>query len=69
MRPRSAQAAQAAHFRDFGCDVAQGYLYAKPMPLAAFEQWLECKERIPVIAFPVDFPIEDLADTVSLAIY
>jgi diguanylate cyclase (GGDEF)-like protein len=59
----------AARFRDFGCDVAQGYLYAKPMPLDAFEAWIEGKERVPVIAFPVDFPIEDLADTVSLAIY
>ncbi len=26
--------AAAARLRDFGCDVAQGYLYAKPMPLA-----------------------------------
>jgi len=59
----------AVRLRDFGCDVAQGYWYAKPMPLAAFESWLEGKERVPVIAFPVNFPAEDLADTVSLAIY
>jgi len=61
--------AAAARLRDFGCDVAQGYLYAKPMPLAALEAWLDGKERVPVIAFPVDFPIEDFADTVSLAVY
>ncbi|MEA3196443.1 MAG: hypothetical protein QOF32_495 [Gammaproteobacteria bacterium] len=61
--------AAAARLRDFGCDVAQGYLYAKPMPLAAFEAWLEGKERVPVIAVPVDFKTEDLTDTVSLAIY
>jgi diguanylate cyclase (GGDEF)-like protein len=59
----------AVRLRDFGCDIAQGYWYAKPMPLAAFESWLEGKERVPVIAFPVNFPAEDLADTVSLAIY
>lgn len=23
-----------------GCDFAQGYLYSKPVPAAAFEQWL-----------------------------
>ena len=59
----------AVRLRDFGCDIAQGYWYAKPMPLAAFESWLDGKERVPVIAFPVNFPAEDLADTVSLAIY
>jgi diguanylate cyclase (GGDEF)-like protein len=59
----------ALRLRNFGCDIAQGYWYAKPMPLAAFESWLEGKERVPVIAIPVNFPAEDLADTVSLAIY
>ena len=61
--------AAAARLRDMGCDIAQGYLYAKPMPLAAFESWLEGRERVPVVAVPVDFHTEDLADTVSLAIY
>jgi diguanylate cyclase (GGDEF)-like protein len=61
--------AAAARVRDLGCDIAQGYLYAKPMPRDAFETWLEGRERVPVIAFPVDFPIEDLADTVNLALY
>jgi EAL domain-containing protein (putative c-di-GMP-specific phosphodiesterase class I) len=59
----------AIRLRDFGCDIAQGYWYAKPMPLAAFETWLEGKERVPVIAVPVDFETEDLTDTVSLGVY
>jgi diguanylate cyclase (GGDEF)-like protein len=59
----------AARLREFGCDIAQGYLYAKPMPLIAFESWLQGRERVPVIAVPVDFPIVDLTDTVTLAIY
>jgi diguanylate cyclase (GGDEF)-like protein len=59
----------AVRLRDFGCDIAQGYWYAKPMPLAAFETWLDGKERVPVIAVPVDFPAEDLTDTVSLGVY
>ncbi len=61
--------AAAARLRDFGCDIGQGYLYAKPMPLAAFESWLEGRERVPVIAIPVDFKTEELTDTVSLAVY
>ena len=61
--------AAAARLREFGCDVGQGYLYAKPMPLEAFEAWLVGRERVPVIAFPVDFPTEDLTDTVTLAVY
>jgi diguanylate cyclase (GGDEF)-like protein len=59
----------AARLRELRCDVAQGYLYAKPMPLAEFETWIAGKIRVPVIAVPVDFPIEDLADTVNLALY
>jgi hypothetical protein len=39
------------------------------MPLAAFEIWLEGRERVPVIAVPVDFKTEDLTDTVSLGVY
>jgi diguanylate cyclase (GGDEF)-like protein len=61
--------AAAARLREFGCDVGQGYLYAKPMPLEAFEAWLVGRERVPVIAFPVDFPTEELTDTVTLAVY
>ena len=61
--------AAAVRLQDFGCDIGQGYLYAKPMPLAVLETWLEDKVRVPVIAVPVDFKIEDLTDTVSLATY
>jgi EAL domain-containing protein (putative c-di-GMP-specific phosphodiesterase class I) len=61
--------AAAVRLRDFGCDIGQGYLYAKPMPIDALDRWLEDKVRIPVIAVPVDFKIEDLTDTVSLATY
>ncbi len=61
--------AAAAHLRELHCDIAQGYLYAKPMPLHALEAWLTGRERVSVIAVPVDFPIEDFADTVNLAIY
>jgi EAL domain-containing protein (putative c-di-GMP-specific phosphodiesterase class I) len=61
--------AAAARLRDFGCDIGQGFLYAKPMPIEAFDRWLVDKVRVPVIAVPVDFKIEDLTDTVSLATY
>ena len=59
----------ALRLREFGCDVGQGYLYAKPMPLAVFESWLAGRERVPVIAVPVDFPTEELSDTVTLSVY
>jgi len=59
----------ATLLRGFGCDVAQGYLYAKPMPVEALEKWLEGKERVPVVAIPVSFTADDVADTVSLATY
>jgi EAL domain-containing protein (putative c-di-GMP-specific phosphodiesterase class I) len=61
--------AAALRLRNMGCDIAQGYLYARPMPLEAFESWLEGRVRVPVVAVPVDFPVEDLTDTVNLAVY
>ena len=59
----------AKRLREFKCDIAQGYLYARPMPLDQLEAWLEGKTRVPVIAVPIDFKIGDLTDTTSLATY
>lgn len=62
-------AAAAGRLRGFGCDVAQGYFYAKPMPLESFEIWLKDKPRVPIIAIPVAFAVDDVTDTVSLATF
>ncbi len=59
----------AARLRELGCDVAQGYLYAKPMSVEALEQWLEGRERVPVVAIPVSFSVDNVADTIGLATY
>jgi diguanylate cyclase (GGDEF)-like protein len=62
-------ATAAARLKEFRCDIAQGYLYAKPMSLRDFEVWLEGKEHVPVIAVPVAFTVDDVTDTVNLATY
>jgi diguanylate cyclase (GGDEF)-like protein len=59
----------SARLREFGCDIGQGYLYAKPMPRADFETWLDGKVRIPVIAVPVNFGVEAVADTITFSTY
>ena len=46
----------ARRLREMGCDIAQGFLYAKPMPLAELEAWLEGRPRVPVVANPADSP-------------
>jgi diguanylate cyclase (GGDEF)-like protein len=61
--------AAANRLRDFGCDIAQGYLYAKPMPLDAFAAWMKGKSRVPIIAIPVAFAVDDVTDTVSLGTF
>jgi diguanylate cyclase (GGDEF)-like protein len=59
----------AQRLRELGCDIAQGYLYARPMPLADLTTWLEYKSRMPVIVLPLDFSAEDIVDTVVLSAY
>jgi diguanylate cyclase (GGDEF)-like protein len=54
----------ADRLRSFHCDIGQGYLYAKPMPLDAFENWLAGQQRAQVSATPVNFEAQDLGDTV-----
>lgn len=62
-------AAAASRLRDFGCDVAQGYFYAKPMPRETFETWLKDKPRVPIVAIPLAFAVDDVTDTLSLATF
>jgi diguanylate cyclase (GGDEF)-like protein len=59
--------AAAARLREFECDIGQGYLYAKPMPCEELESWLVGKTRVPVVAVPVDFAVDDVTDTVTLS--
>jgi diguanylate cyclase (GGDEF)-like protein len=59
----------ADRLRALGCDIAQGYLYAKPMPLDQLERWLEGRDRVPVIAVPATFNADEVTDTVTLATY
>jgi diguanylate cyclase (GGDEF)-like protein len=59
----------AGRLKDLRCDVGQGYLYARPMPAEEFNRWLEGKACVPVIASPMNFPVQDHTDTVSLLTY
>jgi diguanylate cyclase (GGDEF)-like protein len=61
--------AAANRLREFGCDIAQGYFYAKPMPLAEFAAWMNGKARVPIVALPVAFAVDDVSDTVSLGTF
>jgi len=38
----------AERLRAMHCDIAQGYLYAKPMSAGALEQWLDGRPRVPL---------------------
>ncbi len=59
----------AQRLRAFQCDIAQGYLYARPMTGQALQVWLVGRTRVPVIAVPRDFDIADLGDSANLATY
>ena len=58
----------AQRLRGFGCDVGQGYLYAKPMPCEQLIHWLDGKQRAPVIAIPIDFDAEEVVDTIVVGV-
>jgi EAL domain-containing protein (putative c-di-GMP-specific phosphodiesterase class I) len=62
-------AAAASRLREFGCDVAQGYFYARPMSADSFETWRKDRPRVPFIAVPVACTVDDVTDTVSLATF
>jgi diguanylate cyclase (GGDEF)-like protein len=61
--------AAADTLREFGCDIAQGFFYARPMPLEAFAAWMTGKTRVPIIAVPVAFAADDVTDTMSLGTF
>jgi hypothetical protein len=39
------------------------------MPQEAFEIWLKDKPRVPIVAIPVAFAVDDVTDTLSLATF
>jgi len=59
----------AQQLRDFGCDIAQGYLYAKPMPLEEFEKWMQNKARVKIDATPANLSAAEVAETAIHRIY
>lgn len=36
---------QVEMLRKMGCDLIQGYVYSKPLPVGEFEQWREAYDR------------------------
>ena len=45
---------QAAYLMAHGCELAQGYLFGKPMPLAEFQAMLACEDGHPPAAGAVE---------------
>jgi EAL domain-containing protein (putative c-di-GMP-specific phosphodiesterase class I) len=39
--------AQLQYMREHGCDVAQGYLYARPESPEVFTPWLRANQHVP----------------------
>jgi len=46
------RSAQASHMKELGCDAAQGYFYARPMPAAEFTQLLTITDRATLVLSP-----------------
>ena len=44
--------ATARRLAEFGCDVAQGFLYARPMPADVLSAWLQGRARAPLAPAP-----------------
>jgi len=58
--------ASAERLRHMGCDVGQGYLYAKPMPSHALEAWLVGRTRVPITAVPANLTLDDIESTLTI---
>jgi diguanylate cyclase (GGDEF)-like protein len=62
-------AATASRLHLFGCDIGQGFLYSKPIPASEFAAWIKGRQRVPVIATPVEFDVREVTDTVTLVTF
>jgi EAL domain-containing protein (putative c-di-GMP-specific phosphodiesterase class I) len=40
--------AQLEYLRQIGCDMAQGFLFARPMPMADWLRWMELRQSVPL---------------------